>query len=70
MKIQILQNANRTLRVKPALLVCFVLLYNTFFWEEAFGVNLFLFSSLLLTATLLTGSSRPRPTGSTARSAG
>jgi hypothetical protein len=63
MKIQILQDVNRTPRVQSALLVCFVLLYNTFFWEEAFGVNLFLFSSLLLTTTLLTGPSRPRPAG-------
>ena len=56
-----LQNVGQTPKVKFALLAFFVLLYNYFFWEEQFGINLLLFSGLLLPAALCThADGRPR----------
>jgi hypothetical protein len=55
------QNVGQTPKVKFALLAFFVLLYNYFFWEEQFGINLLLFSGLLLPAALFThAGGRPR----------
>ncbi len=54
MKINTMQNFNRNSTIKPALLAFFTLLYNYFFWEEKFGINLFIFSLLLLSAALFT----------------
>ena len=47
-----LQNVGQKPKVTFALLAFFTLLYNYFFWEEQFGLNLSLFSSLLLAASL------------------
>ncbi len=49
-----LQNVGQKPKVKSALLAFFVLLYNYFFWEEQLGINLFIFSGLLLAAVLYT----------------
>lgn len=56
-----LSNVGQHSKVKAALLAFFVLLYNYFFWEEKFGINLFIFSLLLLSAALYTRTGdRPR----------
>ncbi|MBA3899633.1 MAG: DUF4173 domain-containing protein [Bacteroidetes bacterium] len=36
------------IRLEPLFIFCFALLFNWFFWEEKFGINLFLYTSLLM----------------------